>query len=175
MIAVPVALRERLRRVGQEHVLASWETLDDAARHALISQLETIDLEHLLDLYEQRNQAHAAPAAHRIEPVPFVAHDASDNAEKGRVGEELLRRGAVAALVVAGGQGSRLGFEHPKGMYEVGPVSKKSLFQIHAEKVLATARRYETRLPFLVMTSPATHDETLDFFRRHAYFGLPAA
>src|SRR5262249_9454643 len=86
---------------------------------------------------------------------------------------EALRRGEVAALVVAGGQGSRLGFEHPKGLYPIGPVSDKSLFQIHAEKVLALQRRHKAAVPFLVMTSPATHAETEQFFSEHSYFGLP--
>jgi UDP-N-acetylglucosamine/UDP-N-acetylgalactosamine diphosphorylase len=83
-----------------------------------------------------------------------------------------LRAGAVAYLVVAGGQGTRLGFDHPKGMFPIGPVSGKSLYQLHAEKVLALRRRYGGALPFLAMTSPATHDETVQFFREHDHFGL---
>jgi UDP-N-acetylglucosamine/UDP-N-acetylgalactosamine diphosphorylase len=79
----------------------------------------------------------------------------------------------MAFLIVAGGQGSRLGFEHPKGMFPVGPVSGKSLFQVHAEKVLALSRRFGIDIPLLVMTSPATHDESVAFFDEHRYFGLP--
>lgn len=78
----------------------------------------------------------------------------------------------MAVLLVAGGQGSRLGFEHPKGMFPIGPVSNKTLFQIHAEKVLALQRRYGRLVPFLIMTSPATDAETRDFFRQQKYFGL---
>jgi len=96
-------------------------------------------------------------------------------AEARRRGEEALRRGQVAVLLVAGGQGSRLGFEHPKGMFPIGPVTDKSLFQIHAEKVLALRRRYGRPVPFLVMTSPATEAETELFFRQNRYFGLPAS
>ncbi|MBX9625565.1 MAG: UDPGP type 1 family protein, partial [Gemmataceae bacterium] len=87
-------------------------------------------------------------------------------------GEAALRRGEVAALVVAGGQGSRLGFDHPKGMYPVGPVSGASLFRVHAEKVLALSRRYGRPVPLLVMTSPATHAETEVYFRDQRFFGL---
>ncbi len=104
---------------------------------------------------------------------PIVPADAPDNAAMRAAGEEALRRGEVAVLVVAGGQGSRLGFEHPKGMYPVGPVSRKSLFQIHAEKVLALGRRYGQQPPLLVMTSPATDAETKEFFAEQRYFGLP--
>src|SRR5581483_6615607 len=62
---------------------------------------------------------------------------------------------------------------HPKGMFAIGPVSGKSLFQIHAEKGLALSRRYGKAMPFLVMTSPATDAETRAFFKAHHCFGLP--
>src|SRR5262249_6174489 len=97
-----------------------------------------------------------------------------DDAQLRSAGEEALRRGEVAVLVVAGGQGSRLGFEKPKGMFPIGPVTDKSLFQIHSEKVLALRRRYGAAIPFLVMTSPATHAETIAYFEEQRYFGLPA-
>src|SRR5262249_251519 len=106
--------------------------------------------------------------------VPVTRKDSPENAAGQREGEEALRRGEVAALVVAGGQGSRLGFEHPKGMFAIGPVSGKSLFQIHAEKVLALSRRYGKKMPFLVMTSPATDEETTDYFARAENVGLDA-
>jgi UDP-N-acetylglucosamine/UDP-N-acetylgalactosamine diphosphorylase len=79
----------------------------------------------------------------------------------------------VAALVVAGGQGSRLGFDKPKGLFPIGPVSGSTLFRIHAEKVLALSHRYGKPVPFLVMTSPATHAETVEYFEREKCFGLP--
>jgi UDP-N-acetylglucosamine/UDP-N-acetylgalactosamine diphosphorylase len=91
-----------------------------------------------------------------------------------QLGERAFRAGAVAFLVVAGGQGTRLGFDHPKGMYPIGPISGKSLFQLHSEKIVALQRRFGKPLPFLVMTSPATHDETVGFFDEHGRFGLPS-
>ena len=84
----------------------------------------------------------------------------------------MLAGGKVAALVVAGGQGSRLGFEHPKGTYPIGPVTQRTLFQIHVEKVLAQQKRYGGAIPLLVMTSPATDAETRQFFAEQRYFGL---
>ena len=69
---------------------------------------------------------------------------------------------------------SRLGVDFPKGMFPIGPVTNKTLFQIHAEKILAIRQRYGGRVPFLVMTSPATDDETAAFFESNHYFGLPA-
>src|SRR5438034_6051473 len=89
-------------------------------------------------------------------------------------GAEALSVGKVGVLLVAGGQGSRLGFDHPKGMFPIGPVTNKSLFQIHAEKVLALSKRFGKPIPFLVMTSDATHAETERFFAEHRHFDLPA-
>lgn len=174
MIHVPDELRQELQRHGQEHVLAFWHTLDDTQRQELVAQLQALDLDELHDLYALRERGQPIPPVDRIEPVPFIPHDAPDRDERRRDGEAALRRGEVAVLVVAGGQGSRLGFEHPKGMYPVGPISRKSLFQIHAEKVLALSRRHGKPVPLLVMTSPATHDETVAYFAEKKRFGLPA-
>jgi UDP-N-acetylglucosamine/UDP-N-acetylgalactosamine diphosphorylase len=170
---VPQDLRDALRRHGQEHVLAAWDRLDAGERAELVEQLRRIDLGMLARLYAERERTFPLPLPEKIAPVPVIPRDATENAERRRLGEEALRRGEVAVLVVAGGQGSRLGFDHPKGMFPVGPVSGNSLFQFHAEKVLALGRRYGVLPPFLVMTSPATHDETVAYFREHRFFGLP--
>jgi UDP-N-acetylglucosamine/UDP-N-acetylgalactosamine diphosphorylase len=175
MHPIPNALQQHLRHHGQEHVLTWWDQLTDDERRALVEQVQALDLSALRQLYEQREHAYAVPSPERIAPVPVVAHDSPHNAVARQHGEQALRAGEVAVLLVAGGQGSRLGFEHPKGMFAVGPVSGKSLFQMHAEKVLATQRRYGKPLPFLVMTSPATDAETRQFFAEHHYFDLPAA
>jgi UDP-N-acetylglucosamine/UDP-N-acetylgalactosamine diphosphorylase len=173
MIVLPDKLRDQLRAFGQEHLLAGWDSLSHEARRGLLEQLAGLDLGQLRTLYARRDHAYTVPPAERIQPVPVIPLDA-DAAEARRAGEQALRQGQVAVLLVAGGQGSRLGFEHPKGMFPVGPVSNKTLFQIHAEKVLALRRRYGKPLPFLVMTSPATDAETRSFFAEHANFGMPA-
>jgi UDP-N-acetylglucosamine/UDP-N-acetylgalactosamine diphosphorylase len=174
MISVPDDLRQRLERHGQEHVLAFWEQLDDGRRQALLDQVRGLDLDELAGLYAGREQSYPVPPAEKILPVPVFGLDAPGRDADRQLGGQALRAGEVAVLLVAGGQGSRLGFDHPKGMYPVGPVSRKSLFQMHAEKILAASRRYQAPLPFLIMTSSATHDETVAFFLEHLYFGLPA-
>jgi UDP-N-acetylglucosamine/UDP-N-acetylgalactosamine diphosphorylase len=166
-------LREQLRGHQQDHVLTWWDRLNDDERRHLAGQLESIDLAQMRQLYEKREQTFPVPAPERIQPVPVIAEDSAENARVAPLGVEALRQGEVAVLVVAGGQGSRLGFEHPKGMFAIGPVSNKSLFQIHAEKVRALGRRYGRLPPFLIMTSPATDAETREFFAAQKYFGLP--
>jgi UDP-N-acetylglucosamine/UDP-N-acetylgalactosamine diphosphorylase len=173
MTAIPEDLRQHLRRHGQEHVLAFWDQLDEAGRQGLAGQVRALDLEQLKQLHANRDKPYPAPPLERIQPVPVIPCDTPEDVAARQLGEQALRAGEVAVLLVAGGQGSRLGFDHPKGMYPVGPISRKSLFQIHAEKVLATRRRYRARVPFLIMTSSATHEETIDFFRSWKFFGLP--
>ncbi len=173
MLPVPDDLHPRLHQFGQEHLLAFWDRLTDAERGELLDQLRRLDLSQLRGLYDNRDHSFVVPTADQIHPVPVIPLDAE--ASKARdLGEESLRRGEVAVLLVAGGQGSRLGFDQPKGMFPVGPVTNKTLFQIHAEKVLALRQRYGQPLPFLVMTSPATDAETRTFFADHQNFGLPS-
>jgi UDP-N-acetylglucosamine/UDP-N-acetylgalactosamine diphosphorylase len=174
MTHVPPDLRHRLAAHGQEHVLADWGALAPADRAALVAQLAGLDLAELDALYRRKDEPHAAlPPRDRIAPVPLQPAQAS--AEEVARGEAALRAGAVAALVVAGGQGTRLGSDQPKGMYPVGPVSGATLFRVHAEKVLALSRRYGKPVPLLVMTSPATHADTEAYFRAERFFGLAEA
>jgi len=174
MTHVPPDLRHRLAAHGQEHVLADWAALAPADRTALVAQLAGLDLAELDALYRRKDEPHAAlPPRDRIAPVPLLPAQAS--AEEIARGEAALRAGAVAALVVAGGQGTRLGSDQPKGMFPVGPVSGATLFRVHAEKVLALSRRYGKPVPLLVMTSPATHADTEAYFRAERYFGLAEA
>ncbi len=173
MPTVSADLLKHLDAHGQAHVLDDWERLDPVGQGVLVEQLQAIDLAHIQELYRQRDKVFPLPAPEKIEPVPVVRAGQDDVAARMR-GEEALARGEVAALVVAGGQGSRLGFEHPKGMFAVGPVSGKSLFQVHAEKVFALRRKHGKPVPLLVMTSHATDTETRDFFAQHQHFGLPA-
>ena len=164
-------LRQRLQQAGQDHIPGWWPRLSESERQALTRQLEALDFDQLRQLYAQRDEPNVVPAAERIAPVPAARLDPRDAAPR-TAGEDALRRDEVAILIVAGGQGTRLGFDHPKGMFPIGPVTNKSLFQIHAEKVLALQRRYRQPIPLLVMTSPPTHDETVEFFEQHQLFGL---
>jgi UDP-N-acetylglucosamine/UDP-N-acetylgalactosamine diphosphorylase len=171
MPKIPAELRERLQRYGHGHVLNWWERLSEDEQAELHAQLRALDLDKLRELYAARDKASFVPPPEKIKPIRVVRAGA-DEAEARRLGEEALRAGRVACVLVAGGQGSRLGFEHPKGMFAIGPVTGKSLFQIHAEKVLALARRYGRPVPLLVMTSDATHAETEECFGQNHRFGL---
>jgi UDP-N-acetylglucosamine/UDP-N-acetylgalactosamine diphosphorylase len=90
-------------------------------------------------------------------------------------GKALVAKGKVAAFLVAGGQGTRLGFEGPKGLYQVTPIKEKSLFQVFAEQLLAYSKDSETHIPWYIMTSEINHDATQQFFKDNNYFGYTPA
>lgn len=164
---------------GQEHLLAFWDQLNDDQRNRLAKEIHSINFTLMDQLYRQpdkkddikalADQAQEPPAFRmgsgdsRVSPQEAIAR-----------GEEALRAGEVAVMLVAGGQGTRLGFDAPKGVFPIGPISKKSLFQIHVEKIIAASVRCARRIPLCVMTSPATHEPTVQFFEEHNRFGLPA-
>lgn len=173
-------LNERLKRAGQSHLLAFADSLDDASLQRLLSQIADLDLESvpgLISEYVEKKPEFALPPG--LEPARYYPCDASskvrpwDRAAARKVGEALLRAGKVAAFVVAGGQGSRLGFEGPKGCYSAGAVSGKSLFQIFAEQIRRARTAYGSAIPWYIMTSPLNHAQTVEYFEAHAYFGLP--
>jgi UDP-N-acetylglucosamine/UDP-N-acetylgalactosamine diphosphorylase len=170
---IPDDLRQRLQSHGHEHLLDALESLPVADRANLLRELERIDLAELRALHARREQKDALPARERIEPLPIPTIGDAERALFATTGRNAMFNGRIAFLVVAGGQGTRLGFDHPKGMFPIGPLSKKTLFQLHAEKVLALHRLTGARVPLLVMTSPATDEETRLYFKRKNYFRLP--
>ena len=166
-----------LRPYGQEHLLAFWDQLDPDRQESLARQIRAIDWPLIERLYRDRDdQADFGQLADRASPPPAFRLQTAENRFTPRqardCGRQALSAGHLGVIVVAGGQGTRLGFDHPKGMFPIGPVSGRSLFQVHVEKILAVGRRYGVRIPLWLMTSPATHDETVEFFGRHRRFGL---
>ena len=118
------------------------------------------------------DRAALAQAPSRVVRQPVSAADHQAWALARSLGEQAISAGTVAVITVAGGQGTRLGFEHPKGLFPIGPVTDRTLFQIFAEQILARRRRHRADLPWCIMTSDATHEETVAFFQQHQYFGL---
>jgi UDP-N-acetylglucosamine/UDP-N-acetylgalactosamine diphosphorylase len=162
-------VEHRLRSFGQLHLLDGWKDLSEDNQSTYVRQLASIDFAELAHL-TKLGQTKAVISDSAVDLAPMSIEQ--QNPLSRAVGEAALRAGQVAVLLVAGGQGTRLGFDHPKGMYPVGPVSGASLFQIHAEKVLALSRKSGKPVPFLVMTSRATHTATVEFFQSNKFFGL---
>lgn len=168
----------KLAALGQERALRFWPELDENSRRRLLDQLDHLD-EEFLAAQRQRKWPLVAAGAGNLDgftPQPYIPLPASREEEERwdrarRDGEKLLAQGAVAVLVVAGGQGTRLGYPGAKGKYPVGPVTGRSLFQYHIEKMVALERKFGRPLPLYVMTSPANHQETIGFFKENNWFG----
>ncbi len=164
--------KEKLESCGQSHVISHWSKLGKKERCELLSQIEKIDpadIRHCrLALSEGGEKIDSSKG--RAPKVEVLSGAAKKRAVE--AGEKELRSGKVAALLVAGGQGSRLGYEGPKGCYPIGPVTGKPLFYFHARKILARSLRYGAKIPFYVMTSEANNAETIKCFEDNGYFGL---
>ncbi|HUS91489.1 MAG TPA: UDPGP type 1 family protein [Phycisphaerae bacterium] len=171
-------VRKTLEAHGQGHLLRFRDELGKPECRALLEQLAGIDFDRIDEYVEQHvRQRPPVNVPTRILPPEIMpAHPTGALGEEceraRRRGLELLSAGKVAAFVVAGGQGTRLGFDGPKGCFEVTPVTHKPLFQVFGEQILAAGQRAKVAIPWYVMTSPANDVDTRAFFRRHNFFGL---
>lgn len=166
----------RVYKHNQDHVFKYWDELADKEREGLLRDLESVDFELMEELYRDRDKAGAAER--KFEPAPYVPVPSDSEGRRRQesarlTGIEHLTKGKTAALLVAGGQGTRLGFDGPKGMFPIGPVSGKTLFEIFAEKIIKYSDKYGVKIPWLIMTSEANNGETVDYFKDKGYFGLP--
>jgi UDP-N-acetylglucosamine/UDP-N-acetylgalactosamine diphosphorylase len=165
---------KKLTEQGQEHLLAFWEQLDEGQREELLAQIEEIDFSEVGRMREVLNQQvdGAAASLGEFGPAPVVTLDETGDPDVRELGFMALRAGKVGALLVAGGQGSRLGYDGPKGCYAIGPVTDAPLFEIHSRKILALEKTFDTEVPFYIMTSEANDAPTREFFKSNDYFGL---
>jgi UDP-N-acetylglucosamine/UDP-N-acetylgalactosamine diphosphorylase len=172
-------IRKTLERHGQSHLLVFYDELSDRQRTMLLEQLAAIDFDQMDDLiarYAKRGPVQELKD--RIQPPPIVpakpasAGEQAEHQAARKRGQELLAAGKVAALVVAGGQGTRLGFEGPKGCLEATPVAHKPLLRLFAEQILAASQRYQVTIPWYVMTSQNNDVATRAFFRQNRHFGF---
>lgn len=164
---------------GQEHVLRFWPELSAREKEALESDLSALPwelIDQLIQTHVVKKPVVAVPI--HLAPAPVMpvlpGSELTELYSQARAeGERWLRAGRVAAFTVAGGQGTRLGIDGPKGAVVVTPDGSRTLFQLFAEMVVAARRKYGAAIPWYIMTSPANHQQTRQFFVEHHWFGLP--
>ena len=173
-------LKQKFIDAGQAHVFKYFDSLTDEEKSALLAQLEQVDLDELKSLNDELLFSKTESTAidfTKLQPAeyaPLPADKISDAKwqEAKKIGEDAIKAGRLGAFVVAGGQGTRLGFNAPKGLYKVTPVKQKSLFQVFAEKILSASKKYGVSIPWLVMTSHINDAPTRAFFEENNFFGL---
>ena len=166
-----------LNDFDQAHLLQFWSDLSLVDRQHLISQIQSIDFREISELvagistsvdWSELSCSAAPPVAIRLNEQ----NPAYSPVQARECGEQAIRDGKIGMILVAGGQGTRLGFDLPKGMFRIGPVSNRSLFAMHVDSLRGAMRRYATSIPMYLMTSPATDLATREYFDRHHRLGL---
>jgi UDP-N-acetylglucosamine pyrophosphorylase len=171
--------RAHARAHGQDHLLRFWDDLPEPERERLAGQVLSVDFGQVATMYRDLVKGQAGQAAAPSETItplrakPWDGFSISERAAYANTGMRALREGKVAAFLVAGGQGTRLGHNGPKGVFDIGLPSRKSLFQLQAERILRLSRQSGKAIPWYIMTSEENHAETTAFFKERRFFGLP--
>ena len=174
------SIRGELAQCGQAHLLAFWADLGPSEQDHLRGQIGDLDLSRIPTWVDKLviNPEEHTICPEDFEPAqsygiePQTDAEQTRYAEAVRLGEDLIAAGKVAAFVVAGGQGTRLGFDGPKGNYPISPIRNKTLFQIFAETIAAVSQRYGAVCPWYIMTSPLNHAATVEIFKAADFYGL---
>lgn len=167
------ALQAKLEEHGQSGLLAFYEELDEKQKSALLYEIETIDFTLMERLYRTIGTA-AVSNRGEIEPIGCTDATSLPAPERDRLyrrGLAEIAAGKLAALTMAGGQGTRLGHTGPKGTYDIGLPSHRSLFEIQCRGLQKVSAEAGCIVPWYIMTSHINHAETVAFFEAHDYFG----
>ncbi len=169
-------VKEIVTEYGQEQLLDAYNRIeDDEEKQAFLNSILTIDFKRIKELYEGRNET-ATYAESKIEPIEYV--DKSKMSEEEyeeclKIGTELIKSGKLAIVTMAGGQGTRLGHSGPKGTFDLGLDSHKSIFEILTDTIKEAREQYNVDIPWYIMTSEENNAATVSFFEKNNYFGYP--
>ena len=165
-----------LKKYGQEHILNNYESLSQENKEKLLNQILTIDLNQIKDLYESTKKE-ISFANDKIEPIEYVDKSALSEEELKKyteLGENAIRAGKYAVVTMAGGQGTRLGHNGPKGTFMMGLEEDKSIFEILIDSIKQNNKKYGVTIPWYIMTSRENNEQTEKFFKDNNYFGYDA-
>lgn len=167
----------KMSKIDQAHVFRFWQDLNHEQKHNLFEQIAllTPDLIQRFSEMVVNREAEAPRDLSLFKPFDVILLPKNDRERKRHyeafeTGEKLIRDGKVGIILVAGGQGTRLGYDGPKGTYRVGPISERTLYHYHLEKVRALEQKYGVCIPLYIMTSRPNHEQTVDFFAKHQFF-----
>lgn len=162
------SVKNLLTEYNQEHILKYYNELDENQRCELLRQIGGIDFA-LLDALKNKS----ADNKGEIQPISAVTIEdiAANNDKYLNTGIAAIKSGKVAAVLLAGGQGTRLGFDRPKGMFNIGKTKELYIFQCLVNNLMDVVKLSGTWIPFVIMTSEKNNKDTVNFFKEHNYFG----
>lgn len=160
----------------QEHLLKNYGKLTLDKQKQLLAQILSINFEEVQHLYKNIKSKQANEICSTVEPISYIDKDKLNNKEKekyDKIGNKAIREEKLAAVTMAGGQGTRLGHSGPKGTFDLGLASHKSLFELLCESLKEARKEHRASIPWYIMTSQENNQETEKFFEEHNYFGYP--
>ena len=171
-----MTVQELTEKYGQQQLLQYWDDLSQEEQQRLSEDISSIDFALMEQLYQNAGASPVVTEDIRLTPMPCTDATSMSAEEKERLcrkGMSVLLKGKMAALTMAGGQGSRLGHDGPKGTYDIGLPSHKSLFEIQCDGLKKVSMEAGRVVPWYIMTSEINHRDTVDFFEAHNYFNYP--
>lgn len=161
-----------LKKYNQEHLLNNYSKLDDNKKEELLNEIENINFELIKSLYDNTKKE-ITQNQDEITPMEYLDKYKLNEKYKyyENIGKKTIKDGQLAVVTMAGGQGTRLGHDGPKGTYDIGLASHKSLFELLSDNLKEEGKKYGVTIPWFIMTSRENNKETVDFFEKHKYFG----
>ena len=163
-------IKYKLKKYGQEHLLKFYDKLDEVKQEILLEQIDRIDMDLINSLYNKTKGGVKNEDAD-VEPIDFIDKYKCDYKYYENIGERAIREGKLAAVTMAGGQGTRLGHNGPKGTFDIGLDSHKSLFELLCDYLKEESKKYNVQIPWFIMTSRENNTDTIEFFKKNNYFG----
>ncbi len=170
-----LAAEEKLKKFGQEHLLSQYEKLSKENKVKLLDEILTLDFNEVNELYKKVNNT-VDFGSSKIEPIEYTDKSAMSKEELAHyneIGLKAIKEGKLAAVTMAGGQGTRLGHNGPKGTFDLGLDSHKPIFEILCDTLKDAEKKYGIYVMWYIMTSNENNDATVKFFEEHSYFGYP--
>ena len=166
-------IKKKLKKYSQEHLLNNFKNLSEEKQKRLLEQIKNIDFDLIKSLYDTTQNITTEIQDDQIKPIEFFDKEKlyDDYKKYKEIGEKAIRTKKLAAVTMAGGQGTRLGHDGPKGTYDIGLESHKSLFELLSDGLKEQGKKYGVIIPWFIMTSRENNDATVEFFAKHRYFG----
>lgn len=171
-------IRDTYQAAGQGHVLTFYDELPPAQQTSLLEQLADIDVERVNRIYDTAiNAPEEGKDTDEVKPLPdeacaTILNNEAEEAKWRQIGLDAIKDGKVAVLLLAGGQGTRLGSSLPKGMFDLKLPSGRTLFEYQARRIAKLEEISGGAIRWYIMTSGPTRQETQRFFEKNEYFGL---